>query len=142
MPVLYITDEASGQTKEYNQSVSILRYLGRKFGYYPDDVEDAWLVDSAMDQTNDVLDTLKNIFWEQDQERKKKMGEGFLAGPFQIFLKGMAARIEKNATERNGQYKYLVGEKISSADIFFAALITQIVFNELNPDSIYKPSFE
>ena len=35
--------------KFYAQSVSILRFLGKKYGYYPEDAHYAWRVDSTID---------------------------------------------------------------------------------------------
>ena len=97
-----------------------------------------------MDQINDVVNILARIYWEQDEERKKKMTGDFLNGSYPVFFKGIAARIEKNASERNGQFKYLVGDKLTCADIFFTSFITSIIFNELNPESgaLLRPSFE
>ena len=49
LPVLYVTNEATGKVKQYSQTLSILRFLGRRYGYYPEDDDEAWMVDSAMD---------------------------------------------------------------------------------------------
>jgi glutathione S-transferase len=38
----------------YVQSMSILRMLGRKYGYYPEDVETGWRVDSTIDAAQDT----------------------------------------------------------------------------------------
>ena len=41
--------------KHLVQSWSILRFLGRKYGYYPDDPETAWKVDSTIDAVEDYF---------------------------------------------------------------------------------------
>ncbi len=56
VPVIEVTDEA-GQVHQYSQSMSILRFLGLKYGYYPaSNPEHAWACDSAMDSTKDLID--------------------------------------------------------------------------------------
>ena len=41
--------------KTLNESVAILRYLGKHFGYYPADAYEAWYADSLVDFSNDYL---------------------------------------------------------------------------------------
>ena len=54
MPVL----ERNG--KFYAQSYAILRMLGKEFGYYPNDPEDMWFVDSTIMAEHDLLEA----FWD------------------------------------------------------------------------------
>ena len=137
LPVLDIKQE-DGSVKRYNQSISILRYLGRRFGLYPTDIEDAWLVDSALDAVNDTINNLAKIHWEADEERKKKFTVEFLGGAYPVFLKAMSARLDAS------KGKFLVGDKVTSADVLFATFITSYVYNELNPESgaALRPNFE
>ena len=58
--------------KFLSQSWSILRYLGRRFGYYPsDDAHTAWRIDSTIDAVEDYLTTYFRYNFEADPERKK-----------------------------------------------------------------------
>src|SRR4051794_10670016 len=41
--------------KQYNQTNSVLRYLGKQYGYYPTDNELAWKVDSSCDALADFM---------------------------------------------------------------------------------------
>ena len=41
--------------KHLAQSWAILRYIGRTHGYYPEDPETAWKVDSTIDAVEDYL---------------------------------------------------------------------------------------
>ena len=44
LPVLFVGDKC------LNESFAILRYLGRKLGYYPEgNLMDAWLIDATID---------------------------------------------------------------------------------------------
>ena len=38
----------------YSQSFSLLRFIGKKHGFYPEDPLAAWKVDSALDSLNDL----------------------------------------------------------------------------------------
>ena len=49
-----------------NESKSILRYLGAKYGYYPKDTYEAWLVDSTVDKVAEKL----SDFYHDAMERK------------------------------------------------------------------------
>ena len=44
-----------------------------------EDADEAWIVDSTMDATNDVINTLAKAFWEKDEERKKIITIDFLS---------------------------------------------------------------
>ncbi len=48
--------------------------LGMKYGYYPEDVYEAWRVDSTLDAINDLLAAFyKAAFAQVDEEEKKKL---------------------------------------------------------------------
>ena len=44
--------------KQYNESNSILRYLGKQYGYYPADIEEAYHADNIVDFCNDLSGAL------------------------------------------------------------------------------------
>ncbi len=55
------------------QSMSILRFVGRKYGYYPDDdPHTAWIIDSTLDSIADFYDPWLKWFWEEDETQKKE----------------------------------------------------------------------
>ena len=70
VPALDIKD-ADGKVHQYTQTLSILRYLSIKLGYYPADPETAFDSDSALDSVNDTINGLVKIRWENDQARKE-----------------------------------------------------------------------
>ena len=53
----------------YVQSIAILRMLGKKYGYYPEDSELAYQIDSFVDGLYDLLNFLIKGFNEPTQER-------------------------------------------------------------------------
>ena len=109
--------------------MSILRYLGNKYGYYPaSDPELAWQVDSVVDATKDIVDLLAKIVWEADPEKKANMIKDLLTKPYPIFLQALNKRAETSGSQ------YLVGDKITTADFMFSSLIFIVIYNDaLNP---------
>ena len=65
--------------KHLVQSYSILRYLGKQFGYYPETSEEAWATDSLVDAVEDYLTKYFKAAFEKDEERKKQYEGEFLA---------------------------------------------------------------
>ena len=49
-----------------NESLSILRYVGKQYGYYPSDPQERWATDAIVDFVNDYLVKLVEIvFFEK-----------------------------------------------------------------------------
>eukprot|EP00347_Sterkiella_histriomuscorum_P020251 403338517 len=109
------------------QSWSILRYLGKIHGYYPETSEEAWQADSILDAVEDYFGKYVKAAMEKDEERKKVLESEFLA-----FLPGWITAIQKRI-ENNSDHKYIVGTKRSIADIVLASLAFSFIFNEANP---------
>jgi glutathione S-transferase len=84
--------------KFYAQSVSILRFLGRKHGYYSDDAVTAWRIDSTIDAIGDLKTALYKFAWEQDEEKKKEALKNFTENVLPPWLTAIEKRIEKNSS--------------------------------------------
>lgn len=124
LPVL----ESEG--KFYAQSFAILRFLGMKYGYYPQDPLEAWRVDSTLDAINDLLAAFyKAAFAPVDEEEKKKLMQVFYDGAYDKFLGFMNKRIEQNSS-----HNYIVGDKITIADFALAAVAYATFLNDKNPN--------
>ncbi len=52
------------------QSWALLRYLGRQYGYYPNEPEEAWKIDSTIDSVEDYIMSFIKFHRESDPERK------------------------------------------------------------------------
>ena len=48
--------------RRLSQSSAILRYIGKKYGYYPKDELEAWKVDSTLDAIKDLVRELMNAY--------------------------------------------------------------------------------
>lgn len=62
----------------YNESLAILRLVGRQFGYYPPEPEDAHTADALVDYSNDfIAKFVKLTFFEKklDEEGQKEYAE-------------------------------------------------------------------
>ena len=106
--------------------MSILRYLGIRYGYYPySDPEQAWACDSAMDATKDIIDAIAKVYRANDAELKEKMKKDIISGPYPQFLAALNKRLETS-----GQYQFLVGDKLSSADFLLSAFIFTLIYND------------
>ncbi len=64
-----------------NESVAILRYVGKELGYYPADNLEAWYVDSLIDFVKDSIDKILPIVFG------KRFDEAGLAEYSQVVIK-------------------------------------------------------
>ena len=68
LPVL---EEVDGV--KYYQSIPILRYLGSKYGYYPvNDPKKAYLIDSAIENVQDLQNNIAQVIFNKDVDDKVK----------------------------------------------------------------------
>ena len=112
--------------KNLVQSWAILRFLGRKYGYYPEDPETAWKIDSTIDAVEDYLNAYFKVNFEKDEEKKAIHKEAWLK-----MLPVWVTAIEKRITSNGG--KYVAGEKITIADFALATIGFNMLLNEANP---------
>ena len=88
------------------QSNSIVRYLGRLYGYYPeDDPYTAWRIDSTMDLVDDFINQFGKYSWENDAEWKAAAKEGFYK-----WVPTWLASVEKRLLENTSQ-RFIIGDK-------------------------------
>ena len=112
--------------KHLCQSWAILRFLGRKYGYYPNDPEVAWKIDSTIDAVEDYLNSYFKFNFESNEEKKAIHKENWLK-----MLPVWVEAIEKRITSNGG--KYVTGDKITIADFALAAVGFNMLLNEANP---------
>ncbi len=117
--------------KVYSQSNAILRYLGIRYGYYPvKDSELAWRIDSILDSLEDIFQGYyKAAFAPPTEEEKAEGLKNYLATAVPSWLKVLEKRIDANSP-----HKYIVGDKITTADIALGAWAYSIYLNDANPN--------
>ena len=113
--------------KHLVQSWSILRYLGRQHGYYPNDAEVAWKIDSTIDACEDYVTNYFKYQFEKDEEKKKALWENFTK-----FLPNWLAAIEKRIATNSSQ-NFIVGDKATIADFALGVIGFSFLLNEANP---------
>ena len=111
--------------KFYAQSGAILKFLGAKYGYYPQDAFTAWRIDSTLDSVNDLVQAYYKAAFTQDEEAKKELFKTFYETTYTKWLEVISNRLKANSSQ-----KYIVGDKITIADIQLAALAYSTFLNE------------
>ena len=115
LPVLFVGDKC------LNESAAILRYLGRKYGYYPQEPMDAWLVDSTIDFVSGEMAKLMPIAFQKkfDTEEGKKAASDY--------GQKVGAFTEKQLKEHGKDF--LCGDKLTIADFDFMAGLHAFFYN-------------
>ena len=112
------------------QSNVILRMIGNRTGMYSTDPETAWNIDSAMEALEDTMDGYKPYIFKQ------VMAKDGQAGPAEVesmvnFYKKNCELIERRLS-KHGQ-KYIVGDKVTVADLKLFGHFTNGVYNDNMP---------
>ena len=107
--------------KYLNESLAMLRFVGKQFGYYPADHLEAWQADALVDYTNDFIAKLYPTHYH------KKNDEESIA-EYKKNITTMSAFYEKHLKDHGKNF--IAGDKITTADFAIAAAIFTFVFNE------------
>ncbi|CAH0694779.1 unnamed protein product [Spodoptera exigua] len=130
MPML----EFDGKT--YAQSLSIARYLGKKYGLAGDSLEDALEIDQNVDLINDLRSKGAIAHYEEDEAVKKTKYAEFNKNDFPNLLKNLNEIITKN----NG---HIALGKLTWGDFVFAGMFDYIKNLLVVPDLEKKyPAFQ
>lgn len=113
--------------KQYGQTGSILRLLGKQHGYYSEDPITAWKIDTIYDSYNDLAPEFGKIYFAQDEEQKKTQTEKL----FKTTLPAWANVIE-NRLKANSSQKHIVGDSQTVADFVLDGLVFANAYNEKN----------
>lgn len=95
---------------EVTQSNSMLRYVGKMAGLYPEDGMQALYCDEAMDAVEDLLHQIVHTFGLEGDEleaAREKLRDGWLT----IFIKGLADMLERGGGE------YFADHRLTVADL-------------------------
>ena len=114
--------------KHFAQSWAILRYLGRRFGYYSEDPETAWRIDSTIDAVDDFFTSYFKVHFEADEAKREAAKISFLTDVLPKWLLAIEKRLKNNVTPN-----YIVGESMTIADFTLATASFNVLFNEGNP---------
>ena len=113
--------------KFYSQSVSILRFVGMKYGYYTtDNPEVSWAIDSTIDSLTDIM----NAFYKAafaDEAAKADLFKTYFGTTLPQWLTATSKRLHANSSKN-----FIVGDKITIADFAIAGFIYSIYLNDLS----------
>nr|UOU03288.1 glutathione S-transferase sigma 1-2 [Brachionus rubens] len=110
VPFLEVTE--NGKTFQLGQSVTITRYLARKFGLAGKGDEEQAQVESYGDQCTDLMNELVKIHFETDENRKGELRKKFTEETLPKMLKLFEGLIIKNGSG------YLAASGLTWSDIY------------------------
>ncbi|CAI2376205.1 unnamed protein product [Moneuplotes crassus] len=117
--------------KKYVQSVAIMRFLARQFGYYPlDDFEKQYEVDNVMDSFSDYNFGLIKAYTATEVKAKNEGLKSFFSTHSMTFFKSWDTRIKENGTG------YAVGDSWTAADFSILA-ITHTMYTHSHWNHMY-----
>ncbi|XP_050540698.1 glutathione S-transferase-like [Daktulosphaira vitifoliae] len=101
--------------KVLHQTLAICRYLGKKAGLAGDNDWESVLIDIAVDNILDFWQEIIIYFYNTNEVTKAELGKRL----FEVTTPFYLDKFEKIVSENGG---YFVNDKLSWADIFFAAI--------------------
>ncbi|CDW83852.1 glutathione s-transferase [Stylonychia lemnae] len=107
----------------YAQSYSILRLLGKMYGYYPENSIEAWKVDSVMDQSYDLEKNYLKQFFQTDKEKAQNLKDNY----FQNQLPTYCEKIQKRLIKAGNIF--IAGEQLTIADFVNVAWAYILPYN-------------
>ena len=78
--------------------MSILKYLGKIYGYYPADPYEAWRVDSFHDALTDLFASMLKARFETDVEKQKELFGVLISTTLPTFLGKFEKRLTANTS--------------------------------------------
>lgn len=112
-PFLDITDD-NGQSFQLAQSLTIARYLAKKFNLAGTTPEEQAEVEMYADQILDLLNEMVKIHFEKDETRKTEASNKFFGETIPNTLKVLESKIVKNGSG------YFVASGMTWADLFLS----------------------
>ena len=70
--------------------------LGKKYGYYPEDIEQAYMVESFYDSLADITHKFIEVKFETDEEKKKQKAGDLLTIHIPKYFDIINKRLEQN----------------------------------------------
>ena len=115
MPCLELPD---GQ--KFGQGNAMLRFLGKRHGYYPTDPMEAYKCEELIDVYRDLVDRIQS-WYPMFQKNHEKMNADLLGIAIPKFLD----YIEPVC----GKHKFLVSDNLTTADFFIGSMYTNYFAN-------------
>ena len=107
--------------KQYNESNAILRLLGKRYGYYPTDPEEAYHADNIVDFCSDLV---SEIFYDQWHKNISEEAQA----KYVKSITHLSTYLEKQLSHGK---KFVAGDSISIGDFAAAGIIFSYVYNDV-----------
>ena len=111
------------------ESLAILRMLGSKFGFYPKDPYEAFLVDEQMDNFASIIGTIYKPWGKKEETEKATCAAEVFDTLLPKYLESIDAACAKG--------QFIAGEKLTIADFCVGGIYTNYV---VNPKIDYGPA--
>ncbi|CAK9820777.1 Glutathione S-transferase [Anthophora plagiata] len=115
--------------KLYHQSKAIGRLLAKKNNLYGKTDDEAYEIDATVDTIEDLRVAFSQYHWEKDEAQKEKL-KAVVDAKRPEYLQKLEEQVKKNGG-------YLVGGKLSWADLLFAAyseMLSNILESDITKD--------
>ncbi|KAJ8041291.1 S-crystallin SL11 [Holothuria leucospilota] len=106
--------------KLYPQSSAIARFVCRELGLYGSNNLEALQIDVVCEHLRDLGEKVIRFYFEKDEKVKEALQKEF----FETFAPKILGQLEKILIENNGGDGFMVGDKLSMADIGIFSSIT------------------
>jgi glutathione S-transferase len=118
-PVLELPDGT-----QIPQSLSIARYVARETGLAGKDNLESAKIDAVVDTQRDMNDVFHaKVLFEKDENKKTQELDKFIAGDLLKYVEQLMTLKKAYSTDK----KYLVGNKLSWADLFVYLSIDRVI---------------
>lgn len=126
--------------KRLTQTSSIMRYIARKYGMAPEDPYQEYLVDSVCEVMQDIFMGMMPLFRAAPEE-KMAATKKFTEETLEVKIGYIENRLKKNSNQ-----DYLVGDKITVADVMYLNAYYSMWLDENNKNeernALYKAAFD
>ena len=122
LPIVEMEGKTMSQTK------AILRYIGSQHGFYPKEAWEAYLVDLLIDSGDDIAPHMFRARTEPNPDVQKTLKTELFDTHLPRYYAALERRIQQNSTQ-----KFLVGQKLTIADMALAGRTFGFAYNPACP---------
>ena len=113
-----------GKPKLLGQSCSMLRFLARAYGYYPNDLLEAWKVENLISSYYENIGKFYKASMAKDENEKIQ----HLNDLFATYLPKVM-KCAEDQLKSNGGKKFLFGDRVNIADFWYGCIYTNYFNN-------------
>ncbi|CAH1798670.1 unnamed protein product [Owenia fusiformis] len=116
-----------------SQSGAIARFIAKQNGLAGKDLIEQALVDSIMDSTVDIFNTMAKIYFEKDEGQKATLKKKFIEDTFPTWETNIGKILQQNASG------WLVGKALTLADLAVFRLVDELKLSGGDAPTVKSP---